>query len=392
VLAEPIGSRVTFDDLAADPYPIFAQMRERDPVSWVDAAGMWFVTRRDDVVRVLSDPATFTVDTRESLIEDTFGRTMLSTDGDEQRRLRHPASPAFTPRALREHAGEVIAIKSRELIDAFLARGEADLAAEFTNPLALYSVASVLGLPVEDHQLFRAWYDDFAAALANFPRDPDVRARGRATAETFRARVRPLLARLRDEPDASVLATLAASALSEDEILSAALLIVFGGLETTQAMLGNAIWALLRHSDQLEIVRRKPDAIRAAVEESMRWDAPVQSCTRHVARRVEMHGVALEPGATVQCMLGAANRDPSHFPDPDRFDIRRANASDHLGFGVGKHFCIGAGLARLEGWIALPMLFDALAGLVLDPDRPSAPRGYEFRSPPTLHVRWTTQG
>jgi cytochrome P450 len=157
-------------------------------------------------------------------------------------------------------------------------------------------------------------------------------------------------------------------------------------------MLGNAIWALLRHSEQLEIVRRKPDAILAAVEESMRWDAPVQSCTRHVARRVEMHGVALEPGATVQCMLGAANRDPSHFPDPDRFDIRRANASDHLGFGVGKHFCIGAGLARLEGWIALPMLFDALAGLVLDPDRPSAPRGYEFRSPPTLHVRWTTQG
>jgi cytochrome P450 len=153
-------------------------------------------------------------------------------------------------------------------------------------------------------------------------------------------------------------------------------------------MLGNTIWALLRHPSQLDEVRRDPGLMRAAVEESMRWESPVQSCTRHVARPVALHGVTLEPGATVQCMLGAANRDPAHFDEPDRFDVRRANAADHVSFGLGKHFCIGAGLARLEGWIALPMLFDALPSLALDPGRPSAPYGYEFRSTPTLHVRW----
>jgi cytochrome P450 len=171
-------------------------------------------------------------------------------------------------------------------------------------------------------------------------------------------------------------------------MLAAARVIIFGGLETTAAMLSNAVWALLSYPSQYEAVRASPDLLAQAVEEALRWEPPVQSCTRFVMRPVVVQGVELAPGEMVQCMVGAANRDPEHFTDPDAFDLERANARVHLSFATGKHFCLGAALARMEGEVGLRILFERLPGLRLDPDRSSSPRGHEFRSPPTLHVQW----
>ena len=153
-------------------------------------------------------------------------------------------------------------------------------------------------------------------------------------------------------------------------------------------MLSNTVWALLSHPDQYESVCTNPDLLSQAIEEALRWEPPVQSCTRFVTRSVTVRSIELAAGEMVQCMVGAANRDPEHFADPDVFDLWRANARDHLSFATGKHFCLGAALARLEGEIGLRILFEHLPGLRLDQTRPSSPRGHEFRSPPTLYVRW----
>ena len=333
----PLGSRVRLETLSRDPYPMLKALQEQEPVSWVAESQAWFVTRRSDCLAILLDSTTFSVASASSLLEDTLGQTMLSTDGMRQRQLRQPFNGPFAPR---------------------------EMQAQMTAPITSY----VHGL-----------IDGFVAS-------------GQAAASAFGAYAAMHLERLRREPDDSVLAAVASSGeLSNEEILAAARVIVFGGVETTAAMLANTLWALLIHPAQYAAVRTNSALLPQAIEEALRWEPPVQSCTRFVTRPVVVQGVALSPGEMVQCMVGAANRDPEHFSDPDVFDPTRANARDHLSFATGKHFCLGAALARLEGEIGLRLLLERLPGLHLDAARPSSPQGHEFRSPPTMHVQWDSR-
>ncbi len=385
----PLGSRVDVETLSRDPYPVLKALQEQEPVSWVPEAQAWFVTRRADCLSILLDSMTFSVSSPASLLEDTLGQTMLSTDGTKQRQLRQPFNGPFAPKEVQVRMAAPIEAYVHDLIDGFAAQGQADLKTAFADPLALWTVMTVLGLPIHNFPMVRRWFTDIAHALGNFVRDPQVRERGRAAASAFGAYAAVHLERLRREPDGSVLAAVASPGeLSDEEILAAARVIVFGGLETTAAMLTNTLWALLSHPAQYEAVRVNPSLLPQAIEEALRWEPPVQSCTRFVTRPVVVQGVSLSPGEMVQCMVGAANRDPQHFSDPDVFDLERANARDHLSFAIGKHFCLGAALARLEGEIGLGLLLDRLPGLHLNTAHPSSPRGHEFRSLPTLHVQW----
>jgi cytochrome P450 len=385
----PLGSRVQLEMLSRDPYPVLKALQEREPVSWVPEAQAWFVTSRADCLAILLDSATFSVASPVSLLEDTLGQTMLSTDGVRQRQLRQPFNQPFSPKAVQARMAAPIAAYVHDLIDAFAARGQADLKSAFADRLALWTVMTVLGLPIQDFPTVRGWFTDIAHALGNFARHPEVRERGRAAAASFGAYAAVHLERLRREPDGSILAAVASSGeLSDEEILAAARVIVFGGLETTAAMLANTLWALLSHPLQQGAVCANTALLPQAIEEALRWEPPVQSCTRFVTRPVVVGGVALSPGEMVQCMVGAANRDPEYFSVPDVFDLGRVNARDHLSFAIGKHFCLGAALARLEGEIGLRLLLERLSGLRLDTTHPSTPRGHEFRSPPMLHVRW----
>lgn len=385
----PLGNRVRLEVMCRDPYPVLKALQEQEPISWAAELGARFVTRRTDCMAILLDSTTFSVDSPFSLLEDTLGQTMLSTDGARQRQLRQPFNGPFAPKEVQTHMAAPIATYVHDLVDAFCARGQADLKTAFADRLALWTVMTVLGLPIHTFASVRGWFTDIAHALGNFARNPQVCECGRAAAAAFGAYVTPHLQRLRCEPDHSVLATIASSGtLSEEEMLAAARVIVFGGLETTGAMLVNTLWALLSHPAQFEVVQSNPGLLIQAIEESLRWEPPVQSCTRFVTRPVVLHGVELAPGEMVQCMVGAANRDPQHFTNPDVFDLERTNARDHLSFATGKHFCLGAALARLEGESGLRILFERLSGLRLDLARPSSPEGHEFRSPPTLHVQW----
>jgi cytochrome P450 len=384
-----LGRQVRLADLHQNPYPLLKELQEAEPISWVSDVNGWFVTRRADMLAILLDSATFSVASAGSFLENTLGRTMLSTDGVEQRRLRQPFQAAFAPKAVQTHMADRIAVAAHAIIDQFSAQGQADLKTAFADHLALWTVMEMLGLPIEDFTQVRQWFTAISEALGNFAHDLQVRERGRAAAAAFGAYALPHLQRLRQEPDGSLLAALASSdQMTEEEILSATRLIIFGGLETTSAMLANTMWALLRHPAQYEAVLASPDLLSQAIEESLRWEAPVQSCTRYVTRPITIHGVELSPGDLVQGMVGAANRDPEYFPQPDVFNLWRANAKDHLSFAIGKHFCLGAALARLEGQVGLALLFERLPELQLDPARPSAPAGHEFRSPATLQVLW----
>lgn len=429
----PLGARVTIEALAGDPYPIFHELRRSEPVTWAPALAMWLLTRRDDIVRVLADWERFTTDSPASTIRDIFGSNMLTTDGEEQIRYKRRFIGPFRRGELEENLlGTVQGVLDELMAELEAGSGDsgaggrrADLRSRVARPLSVRSICRVLGLPDEDGPRLLHWYDHFAAALENFTGEPAVRAAGKGAAREFRDYVTPFLRGERAVPHGSMIAALLSERdpyrpvggarrgwgdpLSESEMVANLLLVLFGGIETTESMIGNAFWAALSHPEVAERLaaecsrEREPGVARpgtgtghrqggsllaAVIEESMRWEPAVQSCMRFATEDVEIRGVPIAQGEAVHCLLGAANRDPAHFPDPDRFDPDRDNARDHLAFGTGRHFCLGASLARIEAEQALARVFGGLHGLRLDPERPSRPHGHEFRTPPTVWVRW----
>ncbi len=403
----PLGRRVTIEVLADDPYPVFHQLRRSEPVTWAPSLGMWLLTRRDDIVSVLADWQRFTTDSAASTIRDIFGSHMLTTDGDQQIRYKRRFIGPFRRGKLEENLlGTVCAVLDglmdeleREARASTDDAGRADLRARIARPLSVRSICRVLGLPEDDGPTLLAWYDRFAAALENFTGDPVVRAEGKQAAAEFGDYVMPFLLAERQVPDDSLIATLRddTDPLSKTEMVANLLLVLFGGIETTESMIGNAFWAVLSHPDAARRLtaecssggRARDGVLGGAIEESMRWEPAVQSCMRFATEDVEIRGVRIARGETVHCLLGAANRDPAHFADPDRFDPERHNARDHLAFGAGRHFCLGASLARIEAEQALRRVFAGLPGLRLDANRPAQPYGHEFRTPPTVWVRWS---
>jgi cytochrome P450 len=391
----PIGATVRLRDLDENPYPTLRRLQEQEPVSWIPEVGMWFVTRRADISAILKDAETFTTHSPASPILDTFGPQMLSTDGTQRHRYKSQCVPPFTATAVQNTHAASIERHANELVNGFAAKGRTDLRPEFAMPLSVRTITRVLGLPGDSVVQIRAWYDEFAAALANFGSDEGIRRRGHSAAEAFRDYVRSLFPQLKKKPNDSLLGELlkhGRHSLTEDEILSNALIILFGGIETTESLILNAVWALLSHPDQLEEVRANPALLPAVIEETLRWEPPVQSCTRFVTRPVTLCEVELQTGEAVQCMLGAANRDPAWITEPDAFDTHRPNPAEHFSFGLGPHFCLGAALARLEGEIGLRVLLTRLAGLDLDHTHLCSPHGYEFRKPSELAVCWQPGG
>ena len=385
--AFPLGAAVTGAQLDADPYAVFARLRPVEPVTWVPALGQWLVTRRDIAMDVLRDPERFRTDSDRSPIRDSFGVQMLSVEGEDQRRFKTACAPPFNTRAANEARTAIAAAADRQLA-ALAGRDRFEVRAEYAAPIALEMIARTLGIPGELQDALRGWYDTFVDALANYTRDPATRDRAHAAARAFRTAMAPRLA-APDAADRSLLAQLVHGhprVLDDEEILSNLLIVLFGGIETTEGIIANTLWALLLHPDALARARADDADLQRCVEESLRWEPAVQTCTRYTLAPVTLHGVEIPAGAVVQVMLGAMNRDPAHVADPDRFDPWR-EAAPHSAFGFGRHFCLGAALVRVEAEVALRRLLDAYPVLVLDPAGTSAPFGREFRKVGALTVR-----
>ncbi|WP_280908802.1 cytochrome P450 [Streptomyces sp. SAI-090] len=379
----PLGAAVTAAELAGDPHPCLAALRAHEPVSWLPELNGWLVTRRDLALDVMRDAETFTVDDPRFSTARIVGPSMLSLDGDAHSRHREPFTAPFRPRAVRDGFAAFIERESDRLVTALAPAGAAELRRAFAGPLAVAVVTEALGLVEADTDTVLSWYEAIVRSVSDLT---EGRQAGTAGPEAYAQLRRAVEATVADGADS--LLTSAAGRLALPEVASNAAVLMFGGIETTEAMITNALLHLLGHPDQLSLVRADFGLLDGAIEESLRLEPGAAVVDRYATRDLTLGPAAIRRGDLVTVSLTGANRDPEVFPDPDRFDVRRANARLQLAFAHGPHYCLAAHLARLETRIALRHLLDRLPALRLDPARPAAPRGLVFRKPPALHVLW----
>jgi cytochrome P450 len=394
----PHGAAVTIAELEGDPHPALARLRAHEPVSWLPALDGWLVTGYDLALEAMRDARTFTVDDPRFSTAQVIGPSMLSLDGAEHARHRGPFTEPFFPARLEERFAGFVEQETERLIARLRPRGAADLRSELAGPLAVAVVARSLGVSGADAATVLGWYAAIVGAVSDItagqpPRTAAATAFGEL-GETVRASTATPNDAAQSDPDdaASLLADAAAhSTLTPQEIVSNAAVLMFGGIETTDAMIANALFHLLSDAEQLELVRTDPTRTADAVEESLRLEPAASVVDRYATRDVSLGGAEIRRGDLVRVSLAGANRDPSVFDQPDRFDLRRANSRKQLAFARGPHFCPGAHLARMETRVAISRLIESLPGLRLDPgaaQTPQTPQGLVFRKPPTLHVLW----
>jgi cytochrome P450 len=382
----PLGAAITLGQLELDPHPLLARLREREPVSWLPALGGWLVTSRELALRAMRDPTTFTVDDPRFSTGRVVGPSMLTLDGVEHARHRDPFARPFRLDAVRARFTELVAAETERLIDALRPAGQAELRRELAGPLAATVVARALGLEGADTAAMLGWYDGIVGAVTGVAAGKPVTPAGREAFAALRSSVEPSLDR---DPSSSLVAAAAsAGRLTRGEVVSNAAVLMFGGIETTEGMIANAVLQLLANPDQRALVEGDRGLLANALEESLRLEPAAAVIDRYATRDVTFGGASIRAGELVTLSIAGANRDPEVFPDPDRFDVRRQNARQQIAFAHGPHVCIGMHLARLEAHIAVGLLLDRLPGLRLDPAHPSAPRGLVFRKPPSLRVAW----
>ena len=386
----------------------YARMREESPVHRQPGLDgetpIWFVTRYEDVVALLTDNERFVVDPKLALTPDELdalrdggpepdervNENLLSKDGDDHRRLRRLVTKAFTPRIVEQLRPRIQEIAD-DLVDRVVDRGRMELVDDYAFPLPITVIAELLGIPAEDQGRFRVWSNTFVLP----PITPELQEQAVRHTQEFVEYLDALFARRRAEPaedlvSALVLAEDAGDHLSENELYSMVVLLIVAGHETTVSLITNAVLALLSNPDRLAELRADLSLLPSTVEELLRYDSPVErGITRWAATDVELGGQLIARGDFVIPVIGAANRDGERFPEADELNLARAD-SKHVGFGRGPHFCLGAPLARLETEIALETLLRRLPGLrlAISPDdlywRPIP----IFRSLASLPVEW----
>jgi len=375
--------RLLDPEVLANPYPLYQRLRTEDPVHWDSFLHAWVVTKYPDVIRVLHHFSANRTPTPEQLntmnlsalnpIAKVMVRQMLFMDPPDHTRLRALASAAFTPRRverLRSHIQEI----ADSLIDGIISEGRMDLIADFAAPLPAIVTAEMLGVPVADHEQLKDWSADFAEMLGNFQHNPDRFPRVLRSLESMGAYFRSAMKEQREHPrDGLIHAMMSAevdgSKLSEEEIAANLIVTMVGGQETTTNLIGNGVLTLLRNRAEMERLRANSSIIPSAVEELLRYESPSQHTARLAPEDLEMGGKQIRKHQAVIAVMGAANRDPERFPDPDFLDLTRPD-NRHVAFGWAAHFCFGAPLARIEGQIAFETLLRRLPNLVLELNRP----------------------
>ena len=367
------------DEMVRDPYPVYTRLRERSPVHYSRLVGGLVLSRYADVDRVLRDHARFSSnpDLRKSpktgYRQPLEERSMLFMDPPDHTRLRALVNKAFTRPAINALEPRIRAIMAG-LLDYIEDPNGFDLMEAVAVPLPVIVIAEMLGIPQEDRARFRIWSDQRARLL-----EPMLtRAEHKTAAEAWVQLGQYFLSIIKSrqgEPRDDIMTRLVQAeeqgdTLSETEMLNMLRLLLVAGNETTTNLIGNGMLALLRHPDQIQALRDNPGLIPAAVDELLRYDSPVQMTLRCAVEDCDIDGTPLRAGQDVILLGGSANRDPDAFENPDRLDFNRKKP-DHISFGRGIHYCLGAGLARLEGRIAFEMLLERFDSLRLLTDRPA---------------------
>lgn len=363
---------------AENPYPFYARLREEDPVHFLPQLNMWWATRHADCVFILQD--------------SRFGQTpahpvptpplppeilnlppsMFVLDPPDHTRVRSLFNKAFTPRMIERLQGHVESVAGH-LLDRVAAQGHMDVMADFAMPMPVTVIAEMLGVPASDWNQFRIWTTTFALA-ADATQPQSVRERALQAQLAMIAYLHDLVAERTRKPQNDLISDLIAveehgQRLQSGEIVSNCFLLLVTGHESTANLIGSGLLTLLRNPDQLALLRSFPELYPTAIEELLRYECPVQRTGRWVKQDVELGGKLLKKGEKVVAVMGAGNRDPEVFADPERLDITR-NPNPHLGLGRGAHYCIGSSLARLEAKVAFASLLNRFPGLKLNVETP----------------------
>jgi cytochrome P450 len=369
-----MSSAITLDwtspEFRADPYPAFHRLRAADPVH-LHESGFWLVTRYSDAHAILRDdrfvrPRELATDEPDALAEkgELGPRALLTSSGilwanpPDHTRLRRLVNKTFTPAVVDALKPQILSLVVGRL-DASEEPGRMDLIADLAYPLPVRVIAELLGVPLQDREAFRDWSRDLVGAF-DPARGPGAAERGSAAIEAFIGYFTELIAQRRARPADDLLSALVAARdageqLSDREILANVIFLFVAGHETTVGLIGNGVLALSRNPDQLARLREDPNLAESAVEELLRYDSPQQTIFWTVAEPVTWEERPFEPGQEVLILVGAVNRDPARFAEPDRLDVGRTD-NRHLAFSHGRHFCLGAPLARAQGQIAIDAL------------------------------------
>jgi cytochrome P450 len=387
-------------ETATDPNETWRVLRDEHPLYFHEGMQSYVISRYDDVATSFKDKR-FTSDNYSWQLEPVHGRTILQMDGREHAVHRGLVTPAFRGSELTEKFIPVMEKNARELIDGFRHDGEVELVDQFTTRFPINVIVDMLALPKSDHELFHRWYNSIMAFLGNLAQDPDVIAQGLKTKDELQEYMLPKIAERRANPRDDLLSTLCTAEIdgeqmSDLEIKAFVSLLLVAGGETTDKAMASMWWNLLQNPDQLALVRENRSLIPHAFAETLRHSPPVQMIMRQPSEDVEVSGGTIPAGATVVCLIAAANRDPQKYSDPDRFDITRpdlnfatafAAAANHTGFAFGRHFCVGAMLAKVEVETATNQLLDAMGDIELV--EPAAATGVFTRAPTRLKLRFT---
>jgi cytochrome P450 len=388
-----------------NPYPYYAALRETAAVcSFPALGGALAVSRYDDVLFVLKNPALFSSAKKKELMAQMSlssggelarmrsAQMLTASDPPAHTRLRSLVSRAFTPHRIAAMEPRIRAI-TRELLDAVLPKGEMELIEDLAAPLPIRVIAEMLGVEPERQHDFKRWSDLFVSAFTRAQAGGDMTEVETGLRE-LRLYLEGVIAERRQEPRDDLISALLHSGeqegvLSPDDVVHFANLLLVAGNETTTNLIGNGVRALLDNPGERQKLLETPKLIPNAIEEMLRYDPPVQAMFRSAVEDVIVGGELIPAGAPVVAFLGAANRDPRRYPDPDRFDVTR-DAAGHVAFGHGIHFCLGAPLARLEAKVALEELLARMPGLSYPSGQPEPITWVDaimFRGPKSLRLR-----
>jgi len=388
-------------EMLEDPYPTYHRLRATHPVLRIPRLDAWVVTSYEAVNQALRNPqlssdrfprARKRLESRglDTLI-DTRMRSLIHMDPPDHTRLRSLVNKAFIPKAVSSMEDRIQHLVDG-LMDTVQAQGRMEVISDLAYPLPVMVIAEMLGVPPEDRDRFKKWSDDMSMLLGGDPAalPEEVVRRAIASREELVDYFRTIAAKRREQPGNDLFSALLQAEeeggrLTEDELYSTVVLLLVAGNETTTNLIGNGLLALLRAPDQLQRVWEDPMLVPATVEEMLRYDGPVQLTTRLAKIDMEIHGTTIKQGEWLYLVIGAANRDPAQFPDPDRFDVSRVD-NKHVAFGAGAHFCLGAPLARLEAQVTLRTLRRRCPNLRLEAEKPVFRSNFNLRGLKALPV------
>lgn len=377
-------SKVDFMDhsFIQQPFPVYEKLRAEEPVHRLllpSGHAAWMVTRYEDAVNILQDSrfVTGVLDNRNDETEESLpphqaiiSRNLISVGPEDHRRLRRLIQKAFTPRMIERLRGRIVEI-SDELLDKIQARNtrEFDLIEDYAFPLPIIVICEMLGVPLKDQDKFRAWSNTIMESVSN----PQMNQESDEVMKAFVNYLQELITQRRNHIQQDLISDLIGieeegDKLTEQELYALVFVLIIAGHETTVNLIGNGMLALLEHPQQKQLLMDQPDLIQAAVEEVLRFNGPAEiSNVRWATENVDFQGIQIRQGDMMLVALSSANRDSSQYENPDTFDITR-KVNDHIAFGKGIHYCLGAPLARLEGEIAINALLHRLPEIRLNTD------------------------